>query len=63
MRVEPRELDLELLGVETHGTEHAEAACFAHRGHDITAVCEGEDRELDAESVAELCVHVLRSCS
>ena len=38
-------------------TEHAEAAGLAHGDHDVTAVGEGEDRELDAELVAEGSVH------
>ena len=55
--VDPLQLDLELLGREADGAEHAEAAGLAHRDHDVTAVGEGEDRELDAEVVADGRVH------
>ena len=51
------QLDLELLGREADRAEHAEAARLRDRGDDVAAVGEGEDRELDAEAVAELGVH------
>ena len=53
MLVDPVQLDLELLGREADGAEHAEAAGLAHGGDDVAAVGEGEDRELDAELVAD----------
>ena len=56
--VDPVQLDLELLGREGDGAEHAEPARLAHRGDDVAAVAEGEDRELDAEAVAERGAHV-----
>jgi hypothetical protein len=55
--VDPLELDLELLGREADGAEHAEAARLRDGGHDVAAVGEGEDRELDAQAVAEIGVH------
>ena len=55
--VDPVQLDLELLGREGERAEHAEAAGLAHRGDDVAAVAEGEDRELDAELVADRCTH------
>ena len=55
--VDPVELDLELLGAEAHRAEHAEPAGLAHRDDDVTAVGEGEDRELDAELVADRGAH------
>ena len=55
--VDPVEFDLELLGGESDGAEHAEAAGLADRDHHIAAVREGEDRELDAEVVADGRVH------
>ena len=61
--VDPVELDLELLGAEADGAEHAEAAGLAHRDDDVAAVGEGEDRELDAELVAEWRAHVRCSVS
>ena len=57
--VDPVQLDLELFGGEADGAEHAEAAGLAHRDDDITAVREGEDRELDAEFVADGRMHAL----
>ena len=51
------QLDLELLGREADGAEHAEAAGAADRGDDVAAVGEGEDRELDAETVTEGGMH------
>ena len=44
-------------GVKPDRAEHAEAAGLAHRDDDVTAVGEGEDRELDAELVADGGVH------
>ena len=55
--VDPLQLHLELLGREADGAEHAEAARLGDGGHDVAAVGEGEDRELDAELVAEGGVH------
>ena len=57
--VDPVELDLELLGREADGAEHAEAAGLADRDDDVAAVGEGEDRELDAEVVADGGVHAM----
>jgi hypothetical protein len=51
--VDPLALDLELLGREPDGTEHAEATGLAHGDDDVAAMREGEDRELDAEVVAD----------
>ena len=51
--VDPVELDLELLGAEADGAEHAEAAGLAHRGDDVAAVREREDRVLDPEHVTQ----------
>ena len=56
--VDPVQLDLELVGREADGTEDAEAACLAHGDHDVTAMGEGEDRELDSQLIAEGGVHV-----
>src|SRR5690606_37781755 len=57
--VDPGQLDLELLGAEAHGAEHTEAAGLGDGGHDVAAVGEGEDRELDAELVADGRAHVV----
>ena len=51
------QLDLELLGAEPDGAEHAEAAGLAHGDDDVAAVGEGEDRELDAEVVTDRGAH------
>src|SRR5207249_11318711 len=56
--VDPAELHLELLGGgEGERAEDAEAAGLAHRRHHVAAVAEGEDRELDAEGVADAGAH------
>ena len=55
--VDPRQLDLELLGGEAHGAEHAEAARLRDRGDDVAAMGEGEDRELDAELLGQFGLH------
>ena len=51
------QLDLELLGREADGAEHAEAAGLADGGDDVAAVGEGEDRELDAQLAGEVGLH------
>ena len=57
--IDPVEFDLELFRREADGAQHAETAGLAHRDDDVAAVREGEDRELDAEFVAEDRVHYL----
>jgi hypothetical protein len=59
--VDPVQLDLELFGSEADRAEHSEAAGLAHGDNDITAVGEGEDRELDIELVADGGVHACSS--
>ena len=61
--VDPVELDVELLGREGQCTEHAEPAGAAHGGDDVAAVAEGEDRQVDAERVADARVHYWTSCT
>src|SRR5207247_6127586 len=51
--VDPVELDGELFGREADGPEHAEPTRLADSGDHVAAVGESEDRELDAELVAE----------
>ena len=55
--VDPVELDLELLRAEGQGAEDAEAAGATHRGDDVAAVAEREDRELESVAIAEVGVH------
>jgi hypothetical protein len=55
--IDPLELDLELLRREADGAEHAEAPRLRDGGDHVAAVGEGEDRELDAEPVAERGLH------
>ena len=55
--VDPLQLELELLGRERERAEHADATGVRHRGHDIAAVAEREDRELDPEPLAQFVVH------
>ena len=56
--VDPATLDLELLGGEGKGAEHAHAAGAADRGHHVTAVAEGEDGELEAEGLGDAGAHL-----
>ena len=51
------ELDLELVGGEADGAEHADASGVGDGGDHVAAVGEGEDGELDAQLVADLGVH------
>ena len=44
-------------GLKRERAEHAEAAGLADRGDDVAAVREGEDRELDPETVTDRCAH------
>ncbi len=55
--VDPGQLHLELLGSEADGAEHPDPSGVGDRGDHVAAVGEGEDRELDAERVADLSVH------
>jgi uncharacterized membrane protein len=55
--VDPAQLLLELIRSERHPAEDTEPTRIAHRGDDVTAVAEGEQRELDAELLADLCFH------
>ena len=55
--VDPGEFDLEGFGGVAGGAEHAETACAADAGHDVAAVAEGEQREVDAEQCACFRVH------
>jgi hypothetical protein len=59
--VNPATLDVELLGRKPDRTEDAEAARPAHRRDDVSAVREGEDRNLDTQSFAQLGLHGLSS--
>ena len=42
---------------ENDGAQHAEATGLCDRGDDVTAVAEGEDRELDAELITDRGAH------
>ena len=57
VRVDPVELLAQLLRREAHGAEHAEAAGLADGDDHVAAVGEGEDREVDAETVTERSAH------
>ncbi len=61
--VDPAELDVELLGVEREHAEDAVPAGLGHGGDHVAAVREGEDRELDAEAVADGSAHAATLCS
>ncbi len=62
LALDPVELDVELLRGEGDGTEHTHTARLAHRRDDVTAMAEGEDRELDAEQVAHWGPHRTPVC-
>ena len=55
--LDPRQLEIEPFRRQAHRSQHAEPAGPADRGHDVAAVAEGEDRELDPEAVAQRGVH------
>ncbi len=57
MVVDPVQLDLQPFGLVGESAEDAEAAGVGHRRHHVPAVAEGEDRKLDAESVADRRTH------
>ena len=47
MVVDPRELDLELLGRHRGDSHHTHAARLGDFDHDVSAVGEGDEGELD----------------
>ena len=51
------ELHLELVGAEPDGAEHTDPAGVGDGRGDVAAMGEGEDREFDPETLAELVVH------
>ena len=55
--VDPGQLQLEFLGGERQGAQHAHAAGVGDGGDHVAAVGEGEDRVLDAEPLRERVVH------
>src|SRR5687768_3440595 len=57
VRVEPRELELELFGCKGDRAQYAEASCTCHSGHHVTAVTKSEDRELNAQLFGESSLH------
>ena len=60
--VQPAQLDVQGFGRVPHGAEHPHAAGVAHRGDHIAAVAEREQRELDAEHVADRAFHSSFTC-
>jgi hypothetical protein len=55
--VDPGQLDLQLLGREPHGTEHAETTRLAHGRDHVPAMGESKDRKLDTKLVTKRRVH------
>jgi hypothetical protein len=55
--LDPLQVDLELLGRMGDGTQHAETARLRDGGHDIAAVAEREDRELDSQHLRGCGLH------
>ena len=58
MVVDPAQFLLKLVRAECDTAQHAEATGVGHRGDNVATVTEGEERELDAELVADLCLHL-----
>ena len=59
LALDPGAVDLELFGRVCGDAEHAHATGLGDRGDDVAAVAEREDRELDAEHVADLGLHAV----
>ena len=59
--VDPLQLELELVGRERQRAEHTHTTGIRDRGHDVAAVGEGEDRELDPEHLRETVLHRVTS--
>jgi hypothetical protein len=57
LRLDPAEIDLEPLGRVRDRAEHTEPAGVGDRRDDVSAVAEGEDRELDPEQLAHTVLH------
>ncbi|MEZ5169065.1 MAG: hypothetical protein R2695_22205 [Acidimicrobiales bacterium] len=55
--VDPLELHPELLDAEPDRAEHSEPTGLAHRDHDVTAVRERVDRDLDAKPFGQFVLH------
>jgi hypothetical protein len=55
--VDPPAFDLELLGREADGSEHAQPARLADGRDDVSAVAEREDRELDTQTITDRGTH------
>ena len=55
--VDPVELDLQLIGVKTHGAEHAETTAVGNRCHYVPAVGEREHRKVDTQFLRQCCLH------
>ena len=59
LRLDPGQVDLELLGRMGDGAEDSETTRLGDGGDDVTAVAEGEDRELDVEHLGGGGFHVV----
>ena len=57
--VDPVQFDLELLGAEGQRTEHTEPTGIGDRCHDIATVGEGEDGELNPQTLRDRCAHCI----
>jgi hypothetical protein len=56
-RLDPIELDLQLFGQEPGDSEYAETARLRHGGHDVAAVAERKEGELDSDQISQRCIH------
>ena len=59
LRLDPLQVDVELLGAVGDGAEHAAAAGIGDGGDDVAAVAEAEDRNVDADELGRLGSHDL----
>jgi DNA repair protein SbcD/Mre11 len=56
--VDPGEVDVELLRCVRDPSEYTETTGVRHGRHDVAAVTEGEDRELDTQHFTHRCSHI-----
>ena len=55
--LDPRQLHIQLVGGTPESPEHSNAPGLGDRGHDVTAMAEGEDRKFGADLPGEGCSH------
>jgi hypothetical protein len=58
MVVDPRQLFVQPVRRERRRPKHPEPACVGDGGHHVSAVAEGEEREIDTELLTNGWLHV-----